>query len=249
MAAMSSHQEANRAAWTTFAADYVAPAERNWAAEEITWGIFDVPESEVGLLPELDDVELGCGTAYVCAWLARRGARPTGVDLTAAQLDTARRLQREHGLEFPLVEADAEDVPLPDGCADVVISEYGAVLWCRPERWVAEAARLLRPGGRLAFVTSSTLRALCDPVEGQASERLVRDYDAIRRLEWADDGSIEFHLPHGDWIELLRGHGFEIELLREIRVPEDATTRYEHVDARWASRWPVEDAWRAVLRR
>ena len=62
--------------------------------EEITWGVFGVPEREVGVLGDvsgLDVVELGCGTAYFSAWLARRGARPVGVDVTPAQLETARR--------------------------------------------------------------------------------------------------------------------------------------------------------------
>ena len=74
-----------------------------------------MPETQVRALPDvdgLDVVELGCGTAYVSAWLARRGARPIGVDLSENQLATARALQKEHGLEFPLLHASAEQVPL-----------------------------------------------------------------------------------------------------------------------------------------
>ena len=62
--------------------------------------MFGNPETEVGVLGDLaglDVVELGCGTAYFSAWFARRGARPVGVDVTPAQLDTARRLQAETG--------------------------------------------------------------------------------------------------------------------------------------------------------
>src|SRR3954452_11503994 len=88
------------------------------AAEEPSWGVWDVPESEVRMLPErldgLDAIELGCGTAYVSAWLCRRGARPVGIDNSQAQLTTARELQLEHGLEFPLLHGDAEQVPCPD---------------------------------------------------------------------------------------------------------------------------------------
>ena len=69
----------------------------------------------LGDVAGLDVIELGCGTAYFAAWLARQGARPVGVDVTPAQLDTARRMQEETGLTFPLIEANAEDVPLP-GC-------------------------------------------------------------------------------------------------------------------------------------
>ena len=74
----------------------------------------------------MDTIELGCGTAYISAWLARRGARPVGIDITPAQLETARRMQGEFGLDFPLLEASAEDVPLPDESFDLAISEYGA---------------------------------------------------------------------------------------------------------------------------
>ena len=71
-------------------------------------------------------MELGSGSAYVSAWLARRGARPVGVDVSARQLGTARRMQDEFGLRFPLIQGDAERVSLDAGCADLVISEYGA---------------------------------------------------------------------------------------------------------------------------
>src|SRR4051794_29876939 len=91
----------NRASWDGWAPDYVAMARRQWAAPEPTWGIWSVPEADVGMLPAqldgIDAIELGCGTAYGSAWLARRGARPIGIDNSAAQLETARELQAEHG--------------------------------------------------------------------------------------------------------------------------------------------------------
>ena len=142
----------NVANWTRANTEYTdASAARAWAQDEITWGVFETPESELNLLGDvsgLDIVELGCGTAYFSAWLARRGARVVGVDPTPAQLATARRLQEETGIEFPLIEAIGEDVPLPDSSFDVVHSEYGASLWADPYRWIPEAARLLRPGRR-----------------------------------------------------------------------------------------------------
>src|SRR5262245_56866268 len=104
------HVRLNQAAWDAEAVKYVEPARRNWAAPEISWGIWHVPEASVGALPEVDGmdvVELGCGTAYLSAWLARRGARPVGVDISRNQLATAQAMQAEHGLEFPLVFASA----------------------------------------------------------------------------------------------------------------------------------------------
>ena len=98
------------------------------------------PGVQPRILPDdldgLDTIELGCGTGYVSAWLARRGARPVGIDNSEAQLATARRLQAEHGIEFPLIHGNAETVPLPDASFDLAISEYGASIWADPYRWV-----------------------------------------------------------------------------------------------------------------
>jgi SAM-dependent methyltransferase len=252
-AGLPDHVLLNRVAWTDKAPDYVASARRNWASSVVSWGIFGVPESEVRVLPDvagLDTIELGCGTAYVSAWLARRGARPVGVDITPAQLATAREMQREHALDFPLLEANAEAVPLPDASFDLAISEYGAAIWCDPYRWIPEAARLLRPGGWLIFLGNTPLVLCCSPdeVDVPAGDRLVRDHFGMHRFEWSDDPGVEFHLAHGDMIRLLRASGFEVVDLVEIRAPEGATTTYPYVTREWARRWPCEEIWVARKR-
>ena len=243
----------NRSLWTIVNSEFTdEDAHRAWAAEEITWGLFGVPESDLRVLGDvagLDVIELGCGTAYLCAQLARQGARPVGLDLTPAQLATAGRCQERFGLAFPLVEADAEDVPLPDASFDLVVSEYGASVWCEPERWVAEAARLLRPSGRLVFLTNSVLATLCVPeAEGHAEERLLRPQRALHRVEWPG-GGVEFHPSHGDWIRVLRANGLVVEALHELYAPADAENHgyYDIVTAQWAGQWPAEDLWVAHL--
>jgi SAM-dependent methyltransferase len=244
---------ANRAAWTRWAADYVEPGRRSWADPEPSWGIWGVPEAELRILPDVagrDTIELGCGTAYVSAWLARRGARPVGIDITPAQLATARTLQAENGISFPLIEASAEAVPLPDASFDLAISEYGASIWCDPSRWIPEAARLLRPGGLLVFLVNATILMLCAPDEEvPAGDRLVRDYFGMHRFAWpGEDEGVEFHLGYGDWIRLLRANHLEVENLVEIQAPEGATTRYIFVTQEWARRWPSEEVWIARKR-
>lgn len=243
----------NREVWTSSNKEYTdASASRAWAQEEITWGVFEAPESELNLLGDVNDldiVELGCGTAYFSAWLARRGARVVGVDPTPAQLETARRLQRETGVEFPLIEAIGEDVPLPDSSFDLVHSEYGASLWADPYRWIPEAARLLRPGGRLIFMCNSIVSMLCMTLEG-VGEQLVRPQFGLHRVEWPDTGEVEFQLGHGDWIDVLRANGFEIERLVELFAQPDAETHtyYKYVTAEWARKWPAEEIWVARKR-
>jgi SAM-dependent methyltransferase len=243
----------NRALWTVVNAQFTdEDADRAWAAAELTWGLFQVPERDLGVLGSvagLDVVELGCGTAYLSGLLARQGARPVGVDLTPAQLATARRCQKRFGLVFPLVEANAEEVPLQDGSFDLVVSEYGASVWCDPERWVAEAARLLRPGGRLVFLTNSVLATLCVPdEEGVARKQLVRPQRGLHRVRWPG-GGVEFHPSHGEWIRVLGANGFVVDALHELYAPADAETHeyYAIASAQWASQWPVEDLWATRL--
>ena len=245
---------ANVAAWTRRNAEYTdAASAKAWLREEISWGMFHVPESELGILGDvagLDVVELGCGTAYFSAWLARRGARVVGVDPTPAQLETARRLMRETGIEFALVEAPGESVPLPDASFDLVHSEHGAAVWADPYRWIPEAARLLRPGGRLVFLHSTPLAHICFPPVGEVTRMLHRPYHGLHREQWAQDEGVEFQLTHGDWISVLRSAGLEIERLVELQAPPDATTHpyYNHIPADWARQWPGEEIWVARKR-
>jgi len=248
------HVRRNRELWDDWARTYAAPGEEGWAQETPTWGIWGVPESEVGLLPAdlagVDAIELGCGTAYVSAWLARRGARVVGIDASEAQLATARRLQQRYGLDFPLLHGNAETVPYPDRSFDFAISEYGACLWADPQRWVPEAARLLRPGGRLVFLVNSFLMALCMPPEEgiAATDRLLRPAFGMYRVEWPNDPGVEFHLSPGEWIRLLGRSGFEIEDLLELRPAATATTRYPFVTLDWARQWPCEEVWKVRKR-
>ena len=99
MSELPEHVTRNRAHWDDLAPQYVEAGERAWAQEEPTWGIWQVPEAEVQVFSEelagKDAIELGCGTAYISAWLSRRGARVVGIDNSEVQLGTARRLQRQ----------------------------------------------------------------------------------------------------------------------------------------------------------
>jgi SAM-dependent methyltransferase len=242
----------NRATWTKNNAAYTdAKAEEAWSQPEIRWGQSDVPESELHVLPDLagkDLIELGCGTAYFSAWLKRDGAaRVVGVDVTPAQLDTARRMDAQFGYGLELIEANAEEVPLPDASFDLVHSEYGASIWCDPYKWIPEAARLLRPGGHLVFLRNSTLASLCATQEGPASETLQRPQLGMLKLVWVEpDEEIEFQLPHGELIALLRANGFELENLFELYSRADAVDHeYYGSNVEWAKKWPAEEIWRA----
>jgi len=240
------HVRANREAWDTYAHEYVDRGRRAWG-EEPHWGIWHIPETDLQLLPSdlagKDVIELGCGTAYFGAWLKRAGARRVvGVDVTPAQLETARRLDEEFRLGLELIEANAESVPLPDGSFDVVFSDHGALSWGDPPRVVSEAARLLRPGGRLVFnVTSPFARMCLDEEAGRQTEELLRPYFGLHRVD-EGDGAATYNLGYGEWVRLLRANGLAVEDLVEPRPPDGAATTYG-IPVEWAKRWPAECIW------
>lgn len=239
----------NRAVWRSVNADVTDPgAAELWEQRGISWGLFRIPEASLDVVGDVRGLvvaELGCGTAYLSAWLAHAGARPVAIDLSRHQLETAARCQAAAGPHFPLVEADAAVVPLRSGAVDLVVSEYGAAPWCEPGAWVTEAARLLRPGGRLVFLTNSVLAALCVPGdEGYATDRLQRPLRALSPVTWPGGGT-EHHPGHGEWIRVLVGAGLVVDALHELHPPAGAPTHadYEIVTAEWAEQWPAEDLW------
>jgi len=192
-----------------------------------------------------DVLEFGCGAAQWSILLARQGARAVGLDNSERQLAHARRLMAEAGVEFPLVHASAEDVPLPDASFDIVFCDFGAMTFTDPYRSVPEAARLLRPGGLFAFSHVSPLMDLCWAVaEDHVGRELVNDYFLLRRFE-DPDGSVTFQLPYGEWIRLFRRHGLRVEDLLELQAPEGATSTYRgQEEYEWARRWPSDVIWK-----
>lgn len=255
MSRESNHLERNRRYWNASAPDWIEPGRKAWAQAEITWGSLEVPESDLQLLGNLKDkdvLELGCGTAYISYWLARRGANVFGLDLSERQLETARSLQREFGRKFPLIQANAEQVPLRDENFDLVVSEYGASIWADPYLWVPEASRLLRHGGELVFLVNGTLLVLTMPDEDEvvpAGDQLLRPYFGLHRLEWKSDESVSFHLGYGDWIRVLRDNGLEVEALVELKPPgTPEASRFNLYAGEWSQRWPAEEIWKARKR-
>ena len=128
-------------------------------------------------------------------------------------------------------------MPFPDQSFDLAISEYGASIWCDPYLWIPEAARLLRPSGRLIFLVNAPLLILCAPEqEGvPATDRLLRPYFGMHRFDWPDDDSVDFHIPHGEMVALLRGSGFDVEALIEIRPPDGSKSASVAREARSAN--------------
>ena len=246
------HVSTNREHWNDRASEWVEAGERSWAAAKPGWGIWNVPEAELGMLPAdmhgLRAMELGCGTGYVSGWMARRGAQVTGIDVSEEQLATARRLAAEHGVQLELHHGNAEATPFPDAAFDFAISEYGAATWCDPYEWIPEAHRILKPGGRLRFLGNHPLVPVFSPPDGSALvKELQVPYFGTHLLDWTEleiePGGVGFNLTFQDWIELFRNTGFAIEGFKEPRPREASGEERYFVSDEWAAKWPSEQVW------
>ncbi len=246
------HVIANKEYWDEMAADWVSAGERSWNQAEPSWGIWALPQSEVRMLPHdmsgIKAIELGCGTGYVSAWMMRRGAQVVGIDNSSEQLKTARRLMTEHCLPFELIHGNAESVPYPDESFDFAISEYGAAVWCDPLKWIPEAHRLLKPGGRLVFLGTHPLTIITAPLNGDKSdEQLHRPYFDLHIQDWRnveiDPGGVEFNLTFSQWLRLFRDTGFEVIDYLELQAPAEANETKFAIPDGWAKKWPSEQVW------
>src|SRR5262245_48046019 len=113
------------------------------------------PVRHAGLRPGEVLLDLGCG-AGIDSLLAGRAVGPRGrvigLDMTAEMVERARRNAAEAGLlQVEIRQGFIEEIPLPDASVDVVVSNGVVNLSTRKSRVFAEAARVLRPGGRISI--------------------------------------------------------------------------------------------------
>jgi|SRR5450755_786450 SAM-dependent methyltransferase len=242
------HVRRNKALWEATSDAYDQRHEQALDGKNaLAWGLWRIPEAELNVLGDVADkdiLEFGCGAARWSIALARLGARPVGLDLSSRQLAHARRLMAAASVDFPLIEASAEAVPLPDASFDIVFCDWGAMTFCDPYRAVPEAARLLRPGGLFAFSGATPIQFICADVRTDRIERyLVNDYFGLTHQEWPD--SVDFQLPYGEWIRLFRRNSLLVEDLIETRPSPGISSTYRNEEENeWARRWPMEQIWR-----
>src|SRR5258708_2912562 len=184
------------------------------------WGAWRIPEADLGLLPDIiekDVLELGCGGGQWSVWLARHGARVTGLDLSRRQLEHARHNLAAAGTHAALVQGSAESLPFGGATFDLVLSDHGAMSWGDPDRTVPEVTRVLRPGGILVFCATSPLFTLCwdDRIDGPG-DHLRTDYFGLREEAEGDD-AVSFVLRYGEWVRRFRAHGLLVDALIEPR--------------------------------
>jgi SAM-dependent methyltransferase len=210
------YREFEHAAWERVAATYAGSFEAVTAL--FARPLLDAVACDAGM----QVLDVACGGGLISSLAASSGATPTGVDFSAAMVAQSSK-------QYPLIsfaEADAENLPFPDGSFDHVVIGFGVHHFPNPQLAIAEAHRVLRTGGRLSFtVWSATDHAL---------QRLLTD--AIRQGGVA--GSSLPVPPQGDindvqsCLSLLRGAGFGLgsmsaKKLEKLVVVESATRLIE----------------------
>jgi SAM-dependent methyltransferase len=239
----------------TWEADSDGYQERNRAQlnrwDRLAWGIWDVPEDEIHALGDvtgLDVLELGCGGCQSGIKVAMRGAKVVGVDVSATQLQHARRNIRGTGVRLPIVQGSAEELPFADERFDLVFCDHGATSFTDPHVTIPEAARVLRPGGFFVFNHATPIVWMAWPDDDHPADRsLHRAYFGMGRTEVTGETGtdIEWQLPYGDWIRLFRSSGLIVEDLIELQPDPDASTTYEgYAPVEWARDFPGEHIWK-----
>jgi SAM-dependent methyltransferase len=147
-------------------------------------------------------LDVGTGPGFVAAAAAARGATVTGIDVADAMVELAQR--RVPSGRFR--RASAEDLPLPDGAFGAVVGNFVLLHLGYPDRGMAEARRVLHPGGRAGFSLWET------PSENRAFGVVA---DAVERAGVEPPADLPmcptpFHLgDHDALTSLLRDAGFE----------------------------------------
>jgi SAM-dependent methyltransferase len=241
----------NLASWESDSDAYQARNHEQLDRRVLAWGIWDVAEEDVhafGEVDGLDALELGCGGAQFGLRVAARGARVIGLDFSQNQLRHARSNIARWGARFPLVRADAEQLPFADESFDLVFCDHGATSFTDPHRTVPEVCRVLRPGGRFVFNISTPFIWTCwGDDDAPPARELRRSYFDLGRDEYVDEEgpSIQWQLTYGGWIRLFVENGLVLEDLIELRPSETATTTYsDYAPLDWARAFPGEHIWK-----
>ncbi|UFU04416.1 class I SAM-dependent methyltransferase [Ruania suaedae] len=212
---------ANARWWSEEAADYLGEHGDFLGDADFRWCPEGLRESEAALLGDLASLrasrvlEIGAGAAQCSRWLRSRGVEVTASDVAPGMARAAAELDRRTGVPVPYVVADARALPLRDGSVDVVFTAFGAIPFVPDAHRVhAEAARVLRPGGRWVCAVVHPMRWAFPDDPTSAGLTVVRPY--FDRTPYAElDASgrplyAEFHRTVGDHVRDLVAAGFTV---------------------------------------
>lgn len=197
---------ANRAWWDAEAPSYAAEHGAFLGDDDFVWGPEGWTEADLGLLGPVRGrrlLEIGAGAAQCSRWVRSQGGEVVATDLSSGMLATGARLNRSSRYAVPLAQCDALALPFADGVFDTVFTAYGAVPFVADSALLMrEAARVLRPGGRLVFSTTHPIRWSFLDSPGSAGLTATMPYwDRTPYVEADESGRttyVEHHRTLGD---------------------------------------------------
>ncbi|MYV57675.1 class I SAM-dependent methyltransferase [Streptomyces sp. SID3212] len=212
---------ANRGWWDRNADEYQTEHGTFLGDDRFVWCPEGLDEVEAELLgPQeslrgLDVLEIGAGAAQCSRWLAAQGARPVALDLSHRQLQHALRIAQDRPTGFPLVQADAGQLPFLDGSFDLACSAYGAIPFVAdPVGVFREVRRVLRPGGRWVFSVTHPVRWAFPDEPGPEGLSVASSYfDRTPYVEQDEEGRavyVEHHRTVGDRVRDVVAGGFRL---------------------------------------
>jgi SAM-dependent methyltransferase len=218
-------RSASRAWWDADADDYQIEHGEFLGIADFVWCPEGLRESDAELLGSvsgLSILEVGCGSAPCARWLAAQGARPVAFDLSGGMLAHARRGNAATGIEVPLVQASADQMPFADNAFDLACSAFGAIPFVADsEAVLREVVRVLRPGGRFVFAVTHPLRWIFPDDPGPEGLSVAQSYfDRSPYVEVDENGAatyVEHHRTVGDFVRQINAAGM---ILRDLIEPE-----------------------------
>ncbi|SFI56042.1 Methyltransferase domain-containing protein [Amycolatopsis sacchari] len=219
---------ANLAWWDADADDYQAEHGAFLGDADFVWCPEGLREADAALLGDVRGrrvVEIGCGQAACARWLAASGAHPVALDLSGGMLRHAKQANARTGIDIPLLQASAEELPLATGSMDAACSAFGALPFVASPRTVfAELHRVLRPGSPWVFSVTHPMRWIFPDDPGPNGLTATQPYfDRTPYVEVDAEGRatyVEYHRTLGDWVRALTSAGFVLEDLVEPEWPE-----------------------------
>jgi SAM-dependent methyltransferase len=229
---------ANRRWWDEESGPYYAEHGSFLGDDRFVWGPEGLDEADAHLLGDVAGhrvLEIGAGAAQCSRWLRHHGAHAVATDLSAGMLQRAKRIDDGRPSGVPLVQADAVALPFADESFDVACSAYGAVPFVADSgRVMAEAARVLVPGGRWVFSVTHPIRWAFPDDPGEAGLVVRSSYfDRTPYVEQGDDGTavyVEHHRTLGDRVREITAAGLVLEDLVEPEWPD----RHRQVWGGWS---------------
>ncbi|MEX5720087.1 class I SAM-dependent methyltransferase [Geodermatophilus maliterrae] len=214
---------ANRGWWDAAAPAYLAEHGDDLGDVDFLWCPEGLREAEAHLLGDVAGrrvLEVGCGSAPCARWLRRAGADVVALDLSAGMLARAAGLGRATGIGVPLLQADVGALPLAGASFDVVCSAFGGLPFVADvEGALAEVARVLRPGGRVAASVNHPFRwPLPDSPDPDDLCVVSSYFDRRPYVETDGEGGtvyVEHHRTVGDWVRAVVGAGLVLDDLVE----------------------------------